>query len=410
MVPAEAPTPLRRLRIVGSAKRTQSPAVSANENKHANVTPGAAGEDGKREELTPALQNVQHRQGVGRRYLYQRCGFRVALATSIMLFVVAWLWTMFGDVPKPEGSEAYTFFKGEGKLVRPRLWLLDNLSCVGPRAAVLDVLVGAPYEFDLAGSAGEALYLARLAKAAAIKDSATTNQQLRELVKQLLHHGGGSPTLQRRLMDALSTPCEASERCSAQGAGTEFLPLEVDHAATTQPAKTETSWMHQFFLHAGAATGLTTLRDRADAYHSKPPEVVLRADSPPQMGSCFGWRMNATMAFRLVGEGKIVRHIVLEQIQRWASPRPHASPRRFSVYGDSGTKEYDRPLGHFEYQLAAPAVQAFQLDKAVTLHGLRIVFDGPGWSTEFPICLYRIRAYEGPPPSCTGGRLALKVS
>jgi len=330
----------------------------------------------------------------------------MGLAIIAVLLIITCIWQILLE-RKLEGSESHMIFKEEGSLAWPSPRLVDALSCVGPRAAVLDVLGGAPYEFTWAASAREAMYLHRLAKAAAPQDSTAAEEQLRDVVQQLLRHGGGSPTLQRRLIDALSTPCEASKKCAAQGAGSEPLSLVVDQAATTQPAKTESTWMHKFLTHTAAATGIESFRTRAESLHSKPPEVVLRPDVPLHLGTCFAWRNNASMAFRLPGEGKTVRHIVIDQVSRWATYRPQASPRRFSVYGDFGTKEYEVPLGTFEYRLAAPAVQAFKLEKEMTLHGFRIIFESPGWSTEVPTCLYRIRAYEGLPPSCSGGRLAM---
>lgn len=299
------------------------------------------------------------------------------------------------------------------------------LASRGSRAAVLDVLAGAPVEFSTIAVASGlpapwSRYTARMATA-----GMGTDEELVDAVMRLLSPSTSNwpDPLRARLNAALQVPPQLSEACFAAGTSGAFtqairglarpLPVQVVSEFTSAGARSS-GWLHQKLLSLGAATGLSSYRFRANLYQSMPAAVV--ADDSPAIaaGDCLALRGNASVALRVLDlDGRagsaFLNHIVIEQPPRWALPQIQTSPRHFSVMGEpveAHADPYPLHLGTFEYLLAAPAVQAFVLRQtSVPLRGLRLNFKGPGWGGKF-FCVYRIRAYSAPPPSCSGVRLA----
>lgn len=304
------------------------------------------------------------------------------------------------------------------------------LASRGSRAAVLDVLAGAPLEFSTIAVASGlpapwSRYTARMATA-----GLGTDEELVDAVMRLLSPSTSTwpESLRARLNAALQVPPQLSEACFAAGTSSASaeairglarpLPVEVVTEFTSAGARSS-GWLHQKILSLGAATGLSTYRFRASLYQESMPAAVVADDSPAiAAGDCLALRGNASVALRIMeldgsAGSAFLHHIVIEQPPRWALPQIQTSPRHFSVMGEpveALADPYPVPLGSFEYLLAAPAVQAFVLRQTnVPLRGLRLDFKGPGWGGKF-FCVYRIRAYSAPPPSCSGVRLAEPVS
>jgi len=259
----------------------------------------------------------------------------------------------------------------------------------------------------------------------------TDEEELVDVVMRLLSPKGATwpASLRARLNAALHVSPQLSEACAVagtMGASTEAtrglarpLPVQVVSEFTSAGARSS-GWLHQKILSLGAAIGLSSWRFRANLYQSMPAAVV--ADDSPAIsaGDCLALRGNASVALRILGfDGSagsaFLHHVVIEQPPRWALPRIRTSPRHFSVMGEpdevaARASSYSVPLGSFEYLLAAPAVQAFVLHQtSVPLRGLQLNFKGPGWGDQY-FCVYRIRAYSAPPPSCSGVRLAEPVA
>jgi hypothetical protein len=307
-----------------------------------------------------------------------------------------------------------------------KLRIAEALECPGLRSDILDTMAGVPFEFgDVSISATKASSYHQVAAAAAkaynepsINDADHTNALVvfKETLIQVAESSHSLPALQRRLRKLLSMPCDTFSRCGAGSTEDRPLALEIDETHTSQGATSVTSsWLHQRLLGFGASMGISKLKDRANTYRSKPASVILGSSSADgvSLRDCFAFRENASVALRVQrqhGRDAYINHITVEQPPRWSTPKPHASPRRFSVFGLNGSVtsddgQYVVPLGSFEYRLSAPHVQAFQLQRPAK-NGLMVIFDGEGWSQDHCTCLYRFRAYESPPPSCVGARLA----
>jgi len=304
------------------------------------------------------------------------------------------------------------------------------LASRGSRAAVLDVLAGAPMEFSTTAVESElpaplSRYTARMAAAGIGNDE----EELVDAIMRLLSPQVSTwpAALRSRLNAALQVSPQLSEACitaGTSGVSTEVtrglartLPMQVDSAFTSSGARSS-GWLHQKILNLGAAAGLSSWRFRASLYQSKPAAVVVDDRPAVKAGDCLALRGNASVALRIVGSdggagSAFLNHIVIEQPPRWALPRIRTSPRYFSVMGEpveANANPYSVPLGSFEYLLAAPAVQAFVLRQTdIPLRGLQLNFKGPGWGEQY-FCIYRLRAYSAPPPSCSGVRLAEPVA
>jgi len=305
------------------------------------------------------------------------------------------------------------------------------LASRGSRTAVLDVLAGVPAEFGTAAVASglparRSRYTARMAAA---NMGTEEEEELVDTVLQLLAPTAATwpAALRARLTAALQVSPQLSEACIVAGISDSSmeakrglarpLPMQVVNEFTSAGARSS-GWLHQKILNLAAATGLSSYGFRASLYQSMPAAVV--ADDSPAIaaGDCLALRGNSSVALRILGlDGSagsaFVHHIVIEQPPRWALPRIRASPRHFCVMGETveaRADPYSVPLGSFEYLLAAPAVQAFVLRQtSIPLRGLQLHFRGPGWGEQY-FCIYRIRAYTVPPPSCSGVRLAETVA
>lgn len=317
----------------------------------------------------------------------------------------------------PEDPEAFA--------VPPKLLqrVQEALACPGPRADVLDILAGAPYEFlsDELLRDSQAYKLPRLAATAGAAARAwhgpvpagPDHERLVEVVHSLVATGGGWPErLRQRLQDALAQPCEAAAACAAPRSRS--VPLEVDERFTSPGARTESNWLHQALTTASLATGLKPLVDRAKQYQSKPPSVVL-SQEPLTNRDCLALRVDSspTLAFRLEGSHSLSA-LTIEQPERWAAEKPRSQPRRFTVAGIQQSRsagvsqEVKVLLGSFEYAVAGPAAQVFQLKQVGRVSGLRLEFEG-SWGENY-LCLYRIQAFEGPGPFCASQRVAAIIA
>lgn len=315
-------------------------------------------------------------------------------------------------------------------------------ACPAARACVIDVLAGAPYEFDGTADIEALSELPALVARVVAVDRRSADEQdgvpqvaataleadFIETVSHILevgHNLSASQAAGHGLLQALSSRLAACwARCSNELPG-ESLPLTIDHSATSAGAATRSSVVHKALMSIGEvigeASGAEELRARARRYRSWPPEVVLvgstgAQDGPPVPTECFAFRgATGSVAVRIAAPEavpKVVRYVVLEQPAPWSLPHLRSAPRRFEVFGDptgeaqpvagsSGDRaRYSRPLGWFEYSLAAPRAQAFELKEALPLRGLQFVFDGRG--EEAHTCIYRIRAYTELPGQWRG--------
>jgi len=268
------------------------------------------------------------------------------------------------------------------------------LSSAAARSAVLNVLWGALVEFgtDLGG----ADVLQRLPSLMVGGGGSETSFQ--ELLLQLSDTvPSWPPALQSQLEGALalgSAQAKAVPRA-------EPLMLKVNLTGTSQGAAVETpSWM-QALLDLGAATGLERFTSRVSRLKSKPADVVV-SQAPITRGDCFAFSADASLTLELVGdEGppRGVRRVAIQQPSRWEVQNPRTAPRHFAVYGLPAVREGAPPaapilLGAFEYSLAAPARQEFELaETRQPLRALRLDFAALGWGEPYT-CVYRISAHE----------------
>eukprot|EP00929_Paragymnodinium_shiwhaense_P028972 TRINITY_DN16706_c0_g1_i2.p1 TRINITY_DN16706_c0_g1~~TRINITY_DN16706_c0_g1_i2.p1 ORF type:complete len:489 (-),score=91.42 TRINITY_DN16706_c0_g1_i2:363-1829(-) len=287
------------------------------------------------------------------------------------------------------------------------------------RMDVVDVLMGAQDEFGLAFQA-EAQLAAKVLSIAA-------EARRHDAMEAALAVAAFEQIIPDR---ALECPLRGLSASDAMSHITGEVSLQIDRDHTARGAVSETGWLHRALLQAGAATGLSSLRARKASFESKPPEVVT-ARTAATLGDCFALSANtsASLAFRTRGsEGDVataLRWVVIQQLHRGGTTRPRSGPRYFEVFGDAvmggaaaastmgapaEPSRYSVSLGAFEYKLAAPATQAFQLHwppanaeatAAVPfrLRGLRLVFQGDGWGERFQ-CVYRVRAFAELPASC----------
>jgi len=305
------------------------------------------------------------------------------------------------------------------------------LLCPGPRADIVDILAGAPYEFFRRVPDGTPMskeYQDAFEMLPQLVSRVTTEKEpassvtraeteLQKTVLGLVATGGGWPAnLRQRLLETLDRPCQVD--CSGvNGAAvptTNAATLEVDLANTSPGAsKLEgtSGWLHSVFLEAGASTGFQFLQQRANFYKSRPASVVVSTE-PIVPRECFALRGDASVAMRLAGTSRsaVIRHIVIEQLPHWVAPKLWTLPGHFEVWGEPagsagdsapGADPYTVSLGSFEYVAAAPAPQAFELPNAVPLRGIRLHFRERASGPESYFCIYRIRAFEANAPSCT---------
>lgn len=307
----------------------------------------------------------------------------------------------------------------------------NALACDGPRADIVDTLAGAPYEFLQRGTVADSIFdrLPRLA-VRVMKERDTVGvtraeTELQDTVMKIATDGGGWPApLKHRLLAALDSPCKtmcSASRELAKGqdqtvarlSQADAIPLEVDLQSTSPGAvSTRNGWLHQTLLKLGAATRIPSLRKREEATRSRPAFVVV-SQEPIAPRECLALRGDSSVALRLTAasSGLVVQQIVIEQLPRWVAPNLRSLPSRFEVWGEpaaatggasSARDRYNVFLGSFAYVAAAPAAQAFKLNHAAALRGLRLSFEapvnhGPG---DF-FCIYRIRAFHGNRTSCT---------
>jgi hypothetical protein len=302
------------------------------------------------------------------------------------------------------------------------------LSCVGQRANILDILAGAPYEFIPKDSVSEDVFMSlpRLAKKAMgpKRDEAELQLQVYYLVSE---DAGWPVSLKRRLLAAIDSSCASA--CSSANRSTAIasaqsrsalqmpLGLEVDSDFTSSGAVSQGSGpFHQALLRIAAFTGIPSWRRRADMYLSRPPDVIL-SRQPIKPRDCLALRGNASVAFRIdtASGSAVIRQIVIEQPGRWSVPSLWSLPGRFEVWAELAEDRTRKPLsddpytmflGSFAYVAAAPAPQAFRLPGVMPVRGLRILFKE---NSESFFCIYRVRAYEVDPPSCTEGDLVRMV-
>lgn len=271
------------------------------------------------------------------------------------------------------------------------------------RAQVLDVLVGALTEFaaDLPGTA----ILEHLPLLAAAAEGEATDAPMEAESEHALHVAlaqlDGVTTswpklLQVRLENAF-TGGFPSEVPSAP------LRLEVDMAATSPEAVFADFW-RQALLDLGAWTGLERFALRAAQFRSKPASVVT-SHKPIVRGDCFAFQGEGTVVLDVCsgagsschGDGAVVHSLVIEQPSRWEVPKPGTAPGNFSVRGmpadqEAGNSVLPVHLGSFDYKLAAPATQTFELRRSARVRALHVDFESQAWGEPYT-CVYRIRAF-----------------
>lgn len=288
------------------------------------------------------------------------------------------------------------------------------LACDSLRKDVLDVVAGITHEFGNGATNMDKNF--QLAKTVAFGKSSQAMKEFFNLVVQIYVGAGWPSSLSARMRTIIAKPCQDFYRCNASDAfSNPPVPLALDQQFTSEGAvsKTSSRW-YQKTLRFGSYVMpfLPYLNTRADVYQSRPPSVVLGpggADASHR--DCFAFRTQTSIALRImprVGQASppVVSHIVIEQPPKYSMERLSA-PRSFSVFGFSADNRNARTkLGSFEYKLAAPAAQAFKLQRPA-VGAMTLVFDGHGWNDEYT-CLYRVRAFEAPPPSCSGGRLSFE--
>eukprot|EP00930_Biecheleria_cincta_P030830 TRINITY_DN21372_c0_g2_i1.p1 TRINITY_DN21372_c0_g2~~TRINITY_DN21372_c0_g2_i1.p1 ORF type:complete len:401 (+),score=63.14 TRINITY_DN21372_c0_g2_i1:100-1302(+) len=289
----------------------------------------------------------------------------------------------------------------------------EILACAQTRQDVLDVIAGAPYEFELHDP--EARIAASVATLAPEASTGIASMGEFKMMVQSMVAGSSWPVaFQQRLLAVLHEPCESKEVCTE---AKQPVPFEIDAQFTSNKAE-GSGWFHKAMLDIGALTGMKYMIARAQLFRSQPAEVVLYpTPADPQARDCLALRGNRTsLALHLTGHNQtaVVQQVVIEQPPRWAALRPRSLPRHFSVFGWPGDKitpnssdsPYSVPLGTFEYSAASSAVQAFELTNKVHVKGLRLIFENPGGGENY-ICLYRIKAFEESGPVCSGGRVAV---
>jgi len=302
------------------------------------------------------------------------------------------------------------------------------LGCNGLRQTLFDILAGVSSEFESVENAASEDFV-ELPPLASITDATQdihgeSESKLAEIVAKIAFTGGGWPeAVAARILSVLDASCEADTACSKSSKTMDVpkpLLLEVDEEATSEGATTKGStWVHQAALKAAAVFSRSSnLKARVDRHHSRPASTVT-SDSPAAQGDCFAMRgSNTSIGFHVKSEhgtSSKVRHIVIEQPRRLIVAGSSA-PRRFQVWGKPAFDEesdmagvYSMHMGSFEYALAAPAAQTFELQLShVSVVGLQVVFDGPGWGAPV-VCINRIRAYDAVPPICSSGRLVVPM-
>lgn len=307
--------------------------------------------------------------------------------------------------------------------------LVSALECPGVRADILDILAGIPYDFahgrtDLPDESLLVEAVLRFAAGAHEAEGPAVDDGVAEAF---------TTEIRQRLVGTVRAGCQQTP-IDCKDSLHQMLPAQVDLNYTSPRARTQSGWLHRAFLTLGEATGLPMLRTRAELFQSRHASVVAKP-GPAVAGDCLALRNDSTgenatvsVALQFAGaSGTTVDHIVIEQPPRSARTvisadgrhiviRPRTAPRRFVVFGESVAQSpveeltrYSMYLGTFEYARAAPAAQAFTLQSTmpaggIKLRGLRIIFDARGWGDDY-ICVYRLRVFNGPLPSCSANRV-----
>eukprot|EP00927_Polykrikos_kofoidii_P050982 TRINITY_DN44799_c0_g1_i1.p1 TRINITY_DN44799_c0_g1~~TRINITY_DN44799_c0_g1_i1.p1 ORF type:complete len:419 (+),score=66.16 TRINITY_DN44799_c0_g1_i1:57-1313(+) len=394
----QLPTPLRQ-RVSGARGRTNTPPPVAKDRSPAATVPVAP------EQLVRNPRPLVS--------LYP-C---FALAAALGLLAV--LGTILAFTPWQEsGDRADQASDVDAEKEKASCRHIDIRSLAGAigdpskRADLFDVLAGATFEFgdNLAG----ADILTNLRKLVAAADVATDTYSDVE-AKPFV---GANVSAEAALVDSISSlsaaftdwpfklrgrVCGAIRvnggvwrwgRADIADAGDRGLPLSVDvDASSSSVALADCGWVCRTLRSIGVMTGLARYRRMA-----QPADVVISPDKPIR-GECFAFSRNATIVLNVLGNdprGRRISSVVVEQPPRWAVPSPATSPRRFSVYsaeveaGESG--EHMVPLGDFEYAVAGPAKQSFELRELSEVRSLHLKFDGEGWGGRYT-CVYRIRIF-----------------
>lgn len=308
------------------------------------------------------------------------------------------------------------------------------LICPGPRADIVDILAGAPYEFDRQGAVIDDASMAqnsqtvferlpqlvqRVMKEKDIVGVTRAETELQETVLQLAATGGNWPgALRHRLLAALDGPCKvvcssatglSEGRADALVLPADATKLTVDSAFTSPgTVSAKSGWLHRAMLNLGASTGIPVFRKRAEMYKSRPSSVVVSTD-PISPRDCLALRGNASVALRVdsASGSAMIRQVVIEQLPHWVAPKLWSLPGRFEVWGEpeestGAVNPYTVPLGSFDYVAAAPASQSFTLRNPVRVRGLRLSFKETAHNdAQSFFCIYRLRAFESAQSSCT---------
>jgi hypothetical protein len=353
----------------------------------------------------------------------------VKTAGAISLILAGVVGLLLALPPAPEDMMLATSITGAqrpGKLLEQ---VATALHCPGPRADIVDILAGAPYEFfrreiaagdPVAEENFQTMFqrlpqlVARVMKEKDALGTTLAETELQETVLQLAATGGGWPVaLKQRLLAALAAPCKVA--CSSSSGEAYVGPanatrLEVDQAFTSPgTVSTRSGWLHRAMLNYGAATGIPMFVARAEQYKSRPSTVIV-SSNPIAPRDCLALRGDASVALRIAdkSDAAMIRQIVIEQLAHWVAPQLWSLPGRFEVWGQpvasagGAANPYSLFMGSFEYAAAAPAPQAFELQNPVPVLGLRLSFNASTNSDpEGFMCIYRIRAFEAKAPSCT---------
>jgi len=300
------------------------------------------------------------------------------------------------------------------------LAVTDALACPGLHADILDMLSVAHLEFTNATHGNDVfMRLQALARdVAEVAKGGITETDFADTINNIFVDDSEMipVVLQNRLRDLLDLPCEAA---TCTETSTQSLPLTIDTDFTNAGTgnvldwRNVLDWIRRKMIQFGGMTGFQRYQEPAKRAQLHPVSVVLNP-SAPVAGDCFAFRNSGSVAFSIGGLNPIAvsSHLVIEQPARWTLANPASAPRRFTVYGKPAIQELTREsldspytmfLGSFEYVLAGPSAQAFQINPPEHISGLHIEFEASGWGEQFT-CIYRLHLYEAVPPSCNRGR------
>jgi len=358
---------------------------------------------------------------------------RISACLLILIGVGASLWALGSQATGEStlvGDKLQSFIPMRAQALEPKVQ--RAMRCSGLRNALVDILAGARYEFDIDEGVATEELLHKLSLTfqtpdphdAPMVENDESEVELAKVILNISATGGGWPeAIALRLRAVLGASCEDDAACSGSATNINVgkpLVLEVDEEATSEGAVSAgSSWIHQAALKAAATlTQMPSFAARAEQHRSRPASTVT-SEHAAARGDCFAMRGDRTsMAFRLKSENGTssrIRYIVIEQPSRLVAI-PSSTPRRFQIFGDPATEvtadsvnPYSMRMGSFEYALGAPAAQIFETDSPnVLLQGLRLVFEGAGWGAPV-VCVNRIRAYDSLPPICSGGHLVVPI-